>query len=449
MRISGSTTLLSCLLPLALTSAVVVASPASADPGVTPPAYSGALAPGQSVAITKTVETPAIPPNPDIVFLADTTGSMGSSIANVKANASSILSQIKAAQPTAQFAVAEYKDQGDVYAYRVNTALTGTSADVVSGINLWSASGGGDTPEAWIGALGRIADGAPPLGFRPDGTRVVVMFGDASSHDPSLGYTQASATAALVAAGIQVIAINVPGADGLDANGNQASEITAATGGTLAAADPNQVSAVILSELQNLPATVTHTSVCEDGVSATLTPASQTVTSGDSATFTETITLAADAPQGETVSCEVSFLVNGSLPGPGFVQTVDIDVLDVTAPTAACEESTNPGGNVPKAGQGGRSGQNPDGFYRLTSTDNVDSDPDVFVRDTGSGHLFGPYADGQRVKYTQSDDGPLEAPMGDGSIMHLTGTGDAEVYATDASGNSSDPVACLVPAPPK
>lgn len=441
--------LLSSAVPLGLIVSGAAASAAVAAPGVSPSHHGDALAPGDSVTITKTVETPPIPPNPDIVFLADTTGSMGSSIANVKANASSILSQIKTAQPTAQFAVAEYKDQGDVYAYRVNTPLTGTNADVVSGINLWSASGGGDTPEAWIGALGRIADGVPPLGFRPDGTRVVVMFGDASSHDPSLGYTQASATAALVAAGIRVIAINVPGADGLNANGNQASEITAATGGALAAADPNQVSAVILSELQNLPATVTHQTVCDDGISATLTPASQTVTSGETTTFTETITLAADAPQGETVSCEVSFLVNGSLPGPEFVQTVDIDVLDVTAPTAACEESTNPGGNVPKAGQVGRSGQNPDGFYRLTSTDNVDADPQVFLRDTGSGHVFGPYADGQRVKYTQAASGPTEEPMAGGSIAHLTGTGDAEVYATDASGNTSDPAACLVPAPPK
>ena len=64
---------------------------------MTPAHYSDALAPGDSVTITKTVETPAIPPNPDIVFLADTTGSMGSSLANVKANAASILSQIKAA----------------------------------------------------------------------------------------------------------------------------------------------------------------------------------------------------------------------------------------------------------------------------------------------------------------------------------------------------------------
>ena len=40
-------------------------------------------------------------------------------------------------------------------------------------------------------------------------------------------------------------------------------------------------------------------------------------------------------------------------------------------------------------------------------------------------------------------------PLGDSGILHLIGTGDAELYAADFSGNVSDPVACLVPAPPK
>lgn len=524
MRFSGSRTLFSLVVPMALlTSALGVAATASAVPGVTPSAYSGAMAPGDSVTISKAVETPAIPPNPDIVFLADTTGSMAGSIANVKANAASILNQIKAAQPTAQFAVAEYKDEnsGDPFAYRRNTQLTATNADVIAGINQWSASGGGDIPEAWLGALGTIPGN---IAFRPDGTRVVVMFGDASSHDPSLGFTQASAIAALQAAGISVIAINVP-PGGLNSSG-QASAVTSATGGQLAAADPNQVAATILSQLQNLPATVTHAVTCDDGITATLSPASQTVTSGNTVTFSETIALGADAPQGETVSCEVRFLVNGSLPGPEFVQTVDIEVLDVTpptvtvesktveatgpsganvsyassavdnvdgplvptcappsgalfalgattvsceatdaagntghgtgtitvvdttAPSVSCDESTNPGGSVPPAG-GGSAGQNPDGFYQLNATDPVDTDPQVFLRDTGSGHVFGPYAAGQKIKYTQANSGPSESPMNDSGIIKIKGTGDGELFAVDFSGNASDPVACLVPQPPK
>lgn len=435
---------------LALTGGAAVA-----DPGVTPGSHSDALAPGDSVVITKTVETPPIPPNPDIVFLADTTGSMGPAIANVESNAASILSQIETAQPTAEFAVAEYKDDGADGAgshFILGQQLTDDTTDVQSAINDWSpVGGGGDTPEDWIGALGTVPS---EIDFRPDGTPIVVMFGDAPSHDPSAGFTLASATSALQAAGVQVIAIPVTGigGSGLDASG-QATAVTSDTGGSIAPADPDQVADTILAELENLPAQVTHNATCDTGVSTTITPASQTVTSGDSASFTETITLANDAPQGETVSCEVEFLVNGELPGPEFVQSVEIEVLDVTPPEAACEESDNPGGKVPKAGKTrpNPQGQNQDGFYAAAAVDNVDPDPAVYVRDTGSGHVFGPYDDGQEFKYTEAASGPTEKTLGgpDSGILHLIGTGDAEVYAEDASGNVSDPVACLVPAPPK
>src|SRR4051794_9332341 len=175
----------------------VVAAAAVASPGVTPAHYSATRDPGASVTITKTVETPPIPPIPDIVVMADTTGSMTASIANVRTNAGAILSQIQSAQPGARFAVAEYKDDEGTspFAYKVDQQLTDNAADVVSGINAWSASGGGDEPEAWIGALGRIPS---TINFRADSTRVLVMFGDAPSHDPSLGFTEATATAGLV-----------------------------------------------------------------------------------------------------------------------------------------------------------------------------------------------------------------------------------------------------------
>ena len=518
-----SRTSLATATAVALTAA---GTAAVAAPGVTPPSYSNSLEPGQSVTITKTVETPVIPPNPDIVFLADTTTSMGASIGNVQANSSSIVSQVLADQPTAEFAVADYKDTADFSGahFILRQQLTGDTTAVINGINAWTplSGGGSDAPEDWIGALGEIPSA---IDFRADGTPVVVMFGDSTSHDPSAGFTLASATAGLQAAGIRVIAIAVPGAegflwDGLDTAG-QATFVTSNTGGTLASADPSQVADVILDQLQNLPAVVTHSVSCDPGVGIALTPASQTVTSGDTVTFDETITLAADAPQGETVSCEVSFLVNGELPGPEFVQTVDIEVLDVTPPvvtvesktveatgpdgavvdydatavdnvdgpltptcvppsgslfplgsttvncsatdaagntgtgsgtitvvdttppTVACAEGMNPGGHVPNA-------HNQDGFFELQATDIVDPDPVIWVRDTGSGTVFGPYDDGQTIKYTEAPGGkPSQKALGGSSgIIHLKGTGDAEMFAADFSGNVSAPASCLVPPPP-
>src|SRR4051812_10941719 len=82
-------------------------------PGVDPQFVSQLADPGASFSLHKVVHTPAIPPNPDIVFLADTTGSMGAAIANVKAEMSTITTTVLAAQPTAQFAVVSYKDEPD------------------------------------------------------------------------------------------------------------------------------------------------------------------------------------------------------------------------------------------------------------------------------------------------------------------------------------------------
>ena len=526
---------ITALLGLAVFAAASTGAAALAIPGVSPASYADSMAPGESVTITKTVETPPIPPRPDIVLLADTTTSMGASIGNVQANAADIVNQVLAAQPTAEFAVADYKDTADATGFfLLRQQLTADTTAVVNGISAWTplSGGGADAAEDWIGALGSIPS---TIAFRPQGTPIVVMFGDSSSHDPSAGHTLSAATAGLQAAGIRVIAIAVPGADGFLWNGldsaGQATFVTDATGGTLSTADPDQVADEILSQLQNLPAEVTHQVTCEDGISVTVSPASDTVTSGDATTFQETITLDADAPQGETVSCEIAFAINGLVPGPEFIQQVDIDVEDVTAPVVtvesktveatgpdgavvdydasavdnvdgpltptceppsgslfplgatgvecqatdaagntgfgtgtitvvdttppdvACAEAENPGGNRPHAGnqQPNPQGQNQDGFYRLDASDLVDPDPAVYVRDTGSGTVFGPYASGQQIKYTEANGAtPREKPLGGSSgILHLIGTGDAELYAQDFSGNVSASVSCLVPPRPQ
>ncbi|WP_447002194.1 Calx-beta domain-containing protein [Saccharothrix isguenensis] len=286
------------------------------------------LGPGASTTVAKTVTTPAVPPNPDLVFLADTTGSMGGAIADVRNNAGAVTNAVLDAQPTARFAVSEYRDAGDPFAFRVNQNLTADATAVQNGINAWVASGGGDFPEAAINALFEIGSGA--IAFRPDGTRIVAWFGDAPSHDPSLGHTLADAIAALQAADIRVIAVNMgPSGGGLDAGG-QAGAIVDATGGVLLNNVPaNQVAQAIIDGIQAVQVTVTPAiTACDPQLTIGFAPASRTVDSGDVAEFTETITVDPGTPAG-TYHCTVDFLVDGT--SRGFIEqnTVHVPGLSI------------------------------------------------------------------------------------------------------------------------
>ena len=108
---------------------------ALAAPGVTPASVTATLLPGGSTTVAKTVETPPIPPNPDIVFVADTTSSMSGAIGNVQTNAAATLATVLAAQPSAQFGVAHYTDQACPDRFVLDLAITADTTAVVTALN--------------------------------------------------------------------------------------------------------------------------------------------------------------------------------------------------------------------------------------------------------------------------------------------------------------------------
>ena len=135
-----------------------------------------------------------------------------------------------------------------------------------------------------------------------------------------------------------------------------------------------------------------------------------------------------------------------------FAAVVLIPAGPASAHVAFCEESVNPHGqNTPPAGSttlpGAQGGQNEDGFWRVSS----DTGFNVFVVDTGSGTVFGPYPSGTVVKYTEANGATPEAKtigstngQAGAVTVHITGTGDMGVRTID-----SGIVLCLVPPPPK
>jgi hypothetical protein len=446
--------------PWALTAVTLFTAIATTTPfgqGLSPATVEATLRPGESLDISKTVVTPIIPPRPDVCFLADTTGSMDAAITNVRTNATTIMNLVRAVQPDSQFCAAQYRDSGDTPEFQVDQTVTASTADVQTGINGWVADGGGDTPEGQLHALSLLGTAA---GFRSGSTRIIVWFGDSSGHDPSIGgETLASTIAALQAAGARVIAIPIlTGGDGLDSTG-QATAIVNATGGVLInAATPQQATNAIIAGLTNLPVEVAMVSNCAAATGGNITtsfvPASQVVTSGTSAIFTETIHVSAGATEGATYTCSDSALLNGApmrnAAGDIILETKTIHVRDVTRPSARCVEGPNPSGkNVPTAGGNGNSGQNPDGFYQLLASDNVGV-ASVVVCDSGSPFCSDPFQPDDAVKITQAPGkDPSDQRPGPGVIVsHLTIKGDAVLVVTDTSGNTNRAV-CLVPPPPK
>jgi hypothetical protein len=243
-----------------------------------------------SETITVTIPASSAVAPADIYFLADNTGSMGPAISNVQSGASAMLAALGLSG--LQFGVGSYvdfQDAGDPPSgvFRNLQPVTASTSAVQTAIGTWTASGGGDGPEAQLYALDQLAQpSGGSIGWRPGVAHIVVWFGDAPGHEPickavtSLGYdiTEASVQVKLAANQITVLALSLNDGSGY-ANGldddptnllgsinpdytqcaapsgtpGQASRIVAATGGIeVTSVDPTTVVSTIIAKLKAL-----------------------------------------------------------------------------------------------------------------------------------------------------------------------------------------------------
>ena len=302
--------------------ALALLGPAIAEPGVSPAAVRKEADPGTSFDIDKVVTTPQIPPTPDVVLLVDVTGSMGGALDNIKENLRHIITTVKDAQANAQFAVVSFGDLNDANGgFEVLQKLTDSIPDLQAAVDKLHPIGGGDWDEDWINALYQVATGA--IAYRSGSSRIVVLIGDAPSHDPSGGHNLGEAIDALKHESIRVVAVNV---DGLD-DRQQATEVTTATGGKIVRPSPSdEVSNAIVDGLKNLDVTVKPDISCDAGIGVDISPPEITVSSGSTVTFLETAKVSDDATQGDTIDCSVRFLLNGESGGDAFVQNITVPV---------------------------------------------------------------------------------------------------------------------------
>ncbi|MGW6204541.1 HYR domain-containing protein [Streptomyces sp. NPDC055089] len=361
------------LAPASAGTGVATAVPVPPEPWVTPASLHEALDPGGSTGVDKAVRTPAIPPRPDVVLLVDGTGSMGVPIDDVKTGLTSITNAVRAEQPDAWFAVATYGDEKDepTAEFEVLQGLTDDLEAVqkqgVNELNTLRGFKSNGPSEDWIYALWKIAHGADGgTTFREGSSPVVVLVGDASSHNPSNGIPYDEAVFALQDKGVRVIAVDVTTENGDGLNGfgyksptyqdpyhapDQAERIAAATNGRMLNGIPGDgVSEAIIEGFNNLPTSVGYRlDNCDPHLTVTLDPPTRQLTSGETAHFAETVDVSDDAPQGTTLTCTVQFLLGTQAPGtdtigpaaaadPDFQQQISIDVNDIAAPVVTVDD---------------------------------------------------------------------------------------------------------------
>lgn len=175
-------------------TALVAAAPGFAADTLTPSVFAPTLQAGQSATVTKSLHLDGLPPRADIIVAVDTTGSMGTPIAQAQADAVNICNQVQGAIPGARFAVMDFEDYfpgpgaaGDV-AYALKTpGFVSSCATFSAAIATMSAApgSGGDGPEAYNRAFYEsYADGGNPITLTRDplATQFLVVLGDAAPH---------------------------------------------------------------------------------------------------------------------------------------------------------------------------------------------------------------------------------------------------------------------------
>lgn len=117
----------------------------------------------------------------DVVFVLDSTGSMGGQIEQAKSFASSMASTIAGLR--GRVALVEYRDAGDPFVARTLSGLTSDVETFRTALAPVSADGGGDTPEALLAALMHAFNG---LDWRAGATKAAVVLTDAGFHNPDV-----------------------------------------------------------------------------------------------------------------------------------------------------------------------------------------------------------------------------------------------------------------------
>lgn len=131
----------------------------------------------------------------DLAFVVDTTGSMGSSISQVKSDIKTILASLDNEKLDYRIALVDYRDfpiatgTSYDYAYKVQMDFTSDKDRIINAVNNLSLGDGGDRNETICSAL---IDGLGNLSWNTKSGNVAILIGDCPALDPEryTGYTK-------------------------------------------------------------------------------------------------------------------------------------------------------------------------------------------------------------------------------------------------------------------
>lgn len=144
----------------------------------------------------------------EIMFVIDTTGSMGDEISYLKEEIADVIGRIKSATDVdVLLAIMVYRDEGDEYVTRYNDFTTDIAAQQAF-LSKQEASGGGDFPEAVQTALTEAVDKQ----WSKTATKLLIHVADAPAHNEDVETWQKAAAKA-AEAGIRIVSVASSGID--------------------------------------------------------------------------------------------------------------------------------------------------------------------------------------------------------------------------------------------
>ena len=184
----------------------------------------------------------------DLAVCFDVTGSMGSSIDSVRADAITTLGKLKERLKDMRVALISFRDikEDEENAFSV-TPFSSNVEQVFSTMKGWKADGGGDAPEDQLQAISLALDMWDGKTDPRKPTKIVVVITDAPPHDPDVhGNTQASI--ADYAERVDPAHIYPIIVGGNTAAHEKAAELAALTGGEVLSAKSGEEVATVLAQ---------------------------------------------------------------------------------------------------------------------------------------------------------------------------------------------------------